>query len=369
MIKNRFYHTITYLKGCLMRKNCFLFLLLLLVAQGSSMAASRFLLQTELRTNYNGGVSGQFYTGYSYDESGNRVQKRVFDGIDSTAVLMSREVLSYDAFGNITQVLLLSATGDTLSIVRNTYGANGLESAATINKNGTTRFIDSLFYSGGIVVEQSRTNATGTKMFLHRYSYTGALLNADSLFEPDGASGFIPTQARLVSYNNDNTVAQEVQWRKSGTSWYAVGTTKMAYSQNLLLAAALYETDGVSGVLTDSLAYLYDTNGNRIKESHYDNERMLTYDIAYTWTGKVNVIVAGRISSAHPRVLYRDGRIVFSTPFSGMITLCSMNGRTVSRIHVENSKHAIISCQHASGRYVAMLDGTIKQTFPITINN
>lgn len=123
------------------------------------LGANRFLLQTELRTNYNGGTSGKFLTGYTYDESGNHIQKRVFDGIDSTTALMSREVLSYNTNGQLTQDLLLSATGDTLSIVRNTYGTSGLESASTLNKDGSTRFIDSLFYCSNKSLKRLGKNA------------------------------------------------------------------------------------------------------------------------------------------------------------------------------------------------------------------
>ena len=354
-----------------MKKKCFLILLLLLVFKGTSLGAERFLLQTELRANYNGGASGKVFTGYTYDESGNRIFKRVFDGIDSAAALMSREVLSYNANGQITQNLLLSATGDTLSIVRNTYGVSGLESASTLNKNGSTRFIDSMFYSGGTLAQQSRYNAAGAKTFLNRYTYTGGLLNADSLFEPDGAGGFAPTQARLVSHNGDSTVAQESQWRKSGSAWYAVSTTKMTYSQNVLLSTAVFETDGVSGALTDSLSYHYDLYGNRTKESHYDNERTLTYDIVYTWKDmEPPVVVASRNAlKSVQRDSYRDGRIEFITPFTGILTVYSANGRKVSQTRIEKCNSAMLNCQAANGMYYAMLSGTTKETFPIIINN
>jgi hypothetical protein len=344
--------------------------LLLCIFPVVCFGADRYQLQTELRTNYNGGTSGKFFTGYTYDESGNRILKRVFDGVDSTAALMSREVVLYDVNGQITQDFLISSTNDTLSIVRNSYGANRLTAASTLNKDGSIRFIDSMFYSGGIVIEQSRCNASGAKVFFHRYTYTSGLLKADSLFEPDGAGGFTPTQAWLVFHNSDSTVAQDVQWRKSGAAWYAVGTTKMIYNQKLLSSTTMYETDGVSGALTDSLAYAYDQDGNRLKESHFDNEKTLTYDITYTWkdTQPVGVIVSGNVAKSLQRVSYLDGRIVFSTPFTGIITIYSANGRKVSMNRIENSKCATLDCHASSGLYYAMLSGTMKQTFPITIN-
>jgi hypothetical protein len=344
--------------------------LLLCIIPGVCLGSDRYQLQTELRTNYNSGISGKFLTGYTYDASGNRILKRVFDGVDSTATLMSREVLSYNASGQITQDLLLSATGDTLSIVRNSYGSSGLTAASTLNKDGSIRFIDSVFYSDGTVIEQSRCNASGAKVFFHRYTYIDGLLNADSLYEPDGALGFVPTQVRIVSHNSDSTVAQEVQWRKSGAAWYAVGTTKMIYSQKLLISTTMYETDGVSGALTDSLVYTYNQDGNRTKESHFDNEKTLTYDIAYTWkdTQPVGVIVSGNVAKSLQLVSYLDGQIVFSTPFTGIITIYSAIGRKVSMNRIENSNYATLDCHAAKGIYYAMLNGTSKQTFPITIN-
>lgn len=348
-----------------------IFVLALLLCPAFCLGDNRFLLQTELRTNYNGGSPGKFYTGYTYDESGNRIQKRVFDGVDSAAALISREVLSYDANEQLTQDLLLSATGDTLSIVRNSYGSSGLKSASTLNKDGSTRFVDSMFYSGGVLTQQSRFNASGTKVFFNSYTYTGGLLKADSLYESDGAGGFAPTQARLISHNSDSTVAQEVQYQKSGTAWYAVSTTKMSYSQKLLLSTAVYETDGASGALTDSLAYLYDMYGNRTKESQFDNERTLTYDIVYTWkdTQPSGVISFGNALPALQQVCFRNGHIVFSTPFTGTITVYSVDGRKLSQNRLENSSCAILGYHGANGRYYAMLNGTTKQIFPITINN
>jgi hypothetical protein len=355
-----------------MKKSYFLVLLSLLVVHGSNLGANRFLLQTELRTNFNGGVSANIFTRYTYDESGNRIFKRVFDGLDSTVALMSREALSYNIEGQISQDLLLSASGDTLSIVQYTYGTNGLEIVSTLNKSGSIRFIDRMSYSGEMLTEQSRYNSSGTKIFFHRYSYSRGLLNADSLFESDGAGSFAASQTRLISYNTDSTVAQEMQWRKSGTTWYEVSTTKMAYTQRLLLSTAVYEADGSSGALTDSISYVYDLNRNRTKESHFDKERMLTYNIVYTWIDlqPVGIIISrNAVSSAQQRVCYRDGQIVLSTPFTGTVTIYSVDGCKISQNHLEHGNRVMLGSRTANGRYYAMFSGISKQFFPITINN
>jgi len=130
--------------------------------------ANRFVLQSELRTNYIEGLSTKTFTGYTYDDDGNRILKRVYDGVDSAASLMSREIFAYDASGRVIRDLLISATGDTLSIVNNTYGDDGLVCASTFNKDGSVRFKDSLIYGGGNLIEQRRYNASSTMTFFHR---------------------------------------------------------------------------------------------------------------------------------------------------------------------------------------------------------
>jgi hypothetical protein len=344
---------------------------LIVLCPALCFGADRFLLQTELRTNYSGGAAGKIFTGYTYDASGNRIAKRVFDGIDSLAALMSRELSSYDAQSRLSQVLLLSSAGDTLSIVRNTYGASGLICAATLNKNGSIRFIDSLIYTSGVHTEQRRYNSSATMTYFHRYAYVSGLLSADSMYESDGQGGFAAAQALIITRNADSTVSKEAQWRKSGDSWYAVGTTKMSYSGKRLLSAASYETDGVSGNLTDSLAYEYDANNNRIKETAFDNERVKEYDIVYTWldTQPVSILSGRPAGVIAQRVVFRDNEFRFGAPFSGIVTLYTVSGGMVSRVCVNNRETAGLGIKAASGRYIAMINGIIKQSLIVTINN
>lgn len=333
--------------------------------------ADRFVLQSELRTNYIEGLSTKTFTGYTYDDDGNRILKRVYDGVDSAASLMSREIFAYDASGRVIRDLLTSATGDTLSIVNNTYGDDGLVCASTLNKDGSMRFKDSLIYGGGNLIEQRRYNASSTMTFFHRYGYTSGLLAADSLFERNATDGYEATRALAVSHNADSTVSQEVQWRKSGSSWYAVGTTKMVYQQKRLISASSYETDGSSGRLLDSLAYAYDANGNRIAETDFDDARTKVYDIVFTWfdTQQVTVSAVNNERMTKRRVVFRSGALHFDAPFTGTVTVYTASGAIAGRATVNNQVTSALLIRTAFGRYVARIDGTTQQSILFSINN
>jgi hypothetical protein len=343
---------------------------LLLLYPALCLGADRFLLQTELRTTYTGAFAAKSFTGYNYNASGNRIARRVFDGVDSSSALMSRELFTYDADSRLSQDLLLSATGDTLSIVRNTYGSGGLICAATLKKDGSVRFTDSLIYSGAVLAEQRRYNSSATMTYFHRYAYVSGLLCADSLFEPDGANGFAATQALLISRNADSTVAREAQWRKSSDLWYPVGITKMTYTQKLLVSAATYEADGSSGALTDSLAYAYDAHGNKIKESSFSDDKTLVYEIASIWFDTQPIDVLAFLHAEMPvhHVAFRNGRISFGAPFTGTVTVYSAAGCKVTQLRFDKSESSLLGFKAASGRYFATANGTLNQTFSFVLN-
>lgn len=129
---------------------CMFVLVCVVLVQSVCLAQERFVLKSELRTNFSEGGSVSAFTGYHYDTRGNRIERRVFDGIDSTVALMSSVKYSYDAQDRCIEELLVEAGGDTLSIVRYTWGADGLISAVTLSKDGRVRYSDSLRYTGGL---------------------------------------------------------------------------------------------------------------------------------------------------------------------------------------------------------------------------
>jgi hypothetical protein len=341
-----------------------------MLAQGICLAQERFVLDAELRTNFSGGGSVSAYTAYHYDTEGNRVERRVFDGVDSAAALLSSVRYTYDAQDRCTEELLVDDGGDTLSIVRYTWGADGMLSAATLRKNGAVRFTDSLRYTGGLLSALERYNGAGERTWYRRYGYEDGLAATDSLYEPDGGGGFAATQARLLSRNADSTVASEAQWRVAGGAWYLISTTVMSYTDKELVSATTYEGDGASLRLMDSLAYTVDSDGNRTLEEHFDNERTKTYAIAYTWRDtQPTTTIAQGAGPVRSRVAWRNGRVEFGRPVSGSLVVFSVDGRRVWEQRLANAEFAAVPAALGAGRYVAMVRGEINQSVSITIHN
>lgn len=349
---------------------CMFVLVCVVLVQSVCLAQERFVLKSELRTNFSEGGSVSAFTGYHYDTRGNRIERRVFDGIDSTVALMSSVKYSYDAQDRCIEELLVEAGGDTLSIVRYTWGADGLISAVTLSKDGRVRYSDSLRYTGGLQRAQERYNASGVLTWYHHYGYQNGLLTTDSLYEPDGSSGFTPMQARLLSHNANSTIATEAQWRVSGGTWYLISTTVMGYADDKLASATTYEGDGGSLRLVDSLAYTVDSWGNRTKEEHFDNEQTKTYEIVFTWFDtQMTVTIARAAGAVHPNIAWRNGRVELGRPVSGSLLLCSIDGRRVYGQRLTNENFVALPSGLSAGRYVAMIRGTVNQSLSITINN
>jgi hypothetical protein len=328
------------------------------------------VLISELRTNHADGTEA--FSAYTYDFAGNRIDKRIWDGVDSSALLMSRCMYSYDEDNRISREILLDTGNDTLSIVSYAYGSDGAVCIATRRKDGSIRLKDSLFYTEGKLHEWRRYNAADTMTFFHCFGYTGGILTADTLFEPDGAAGFSPTQVRSIGYNSDSTVARESHLRKTGGQWYCITTTVMTYNQKRLQSATTLETEGLTGRLVDSLAYEYDAADRRIKESYFDNERTLIYAIDYTW----GLPPWSRIVPDRPMTLYRtapayyaNGVLRFWAPFTGMVDLYSAGGRRIGSMQLRNVSLTSITPALAAGRYVARCSGTVCQSFTFTIHD
>ena len=344
--------------------NC-MFLLFLLPC--IAIAQPRFVLESELRTGYTGSNPQPSFTHYTYDTEGNLANRRVFDGVDSLAELMSRIVYSYDSQNRRTEELLLDAGGDTLSIVRYVHGSSGVRSVSVFRRDGTLRYRDSLLYSGGNLVEERRYGATGTMSFYRRYSYTANRLSADTLYEPDGG-GFSAIQARLISRNSDVTVSQEAQWRVSGSQWYQISTTEMGWENGNLMMAVKYESDGASKRLIDSLAWNYDSHGNRTREEYYDNERVKNYDIVYTWRDTHTGVLAQSWRNTSAGMSWRNGRLEFGVPVSGSVMILGLDGRRLYERQIQSVKTVSLPEGLASGRYIVSMLGTVNNSFPITIN-
>ena len=352
-----------------MKKCLIAMMLFLIVIQGVSIGKERFQLVSALRTGYGDASGKTSYTAYHYDSEGNRIDQRVFDGADSMAAMMSGIIYSYDSKDRCAEELLLGEKGDTLSIVKYAHGSNGLLSASILRKDGSRRFKDSLLYSDEMLVEQRRYGETGTMTFYRRYTYKSKLLCADSLYEPDGDGKFTATKARLISRNDDGTVSLEAQWLLSGGKWYQTSSTVMAYQKDNLISATTYETDGTAKRLVDSLAWAYDSHGNRTKEEFYDLERVKNYEIVYTWRDTQPENVLSEFGRKKPRVIsWRNGRLEFGTPMSGSVTIVRADGRQVARRSINRQHIVDLGTGLSAGRYIVMARGAVNQTLSININ-
>jgi hypothetical protein len=297
--------------------------------------------------------------------------KRVFNGVDSTTSLLSRQVFTYDASLRLIKTILASAEGETLSITMKNYGPAGLTDTSILNKNGGLRFKDSIIYINGIISEQRRYNSALSLTSFHHFTYTSSLLTADTLFETDGAGGFVASSASIFNYNSDSTISSKTYWLKQDAAWYAINTTKMAYDDRFLDNVTTYQTDGSSGHLVDSIVFEYDNNGNRIKELKFDNERSLVYDIIYKWSDPKSPVVVSlpQIQLTRQEVVFKNGILNFATPFTGTLFLYTPSGCLANHISIQHQKTATLSSKQGHGRYIVKLSGSTNLTSVITLGD
>jgi hypothetical protein len=340
-----------------MKRNSLLLVILLCTV---SFGTTRFLLESELRTDYNGSATNNFLTSYTYDTQGNRLLTRVWDGLDSiNKTPISKCMISYTLNGLVAEELLLGQLGDTLSICRYAYKDSMPVLCKVLRKDGTLRYSDSLLYDvNKHQVEMRRYTSASAMTYYHRYSYNvSGQKVADTLYEQVNAPAYIPTQAVIFSYNTDGSVNSEASWRISGSQYYLIRTVKFGYSSLQLISATTYEGDGTSNVLMDSLAYAFDNFGNRTQEEEYDNARIKLHRIVYTWhdTQITAVGVSAAQNSLSLVPVTRERSIVFSRPFSGSAAIYGMNGKAIDARIMENAVRYDLPSSLGKGHYILSL--------------
>lgn len=348
---------------------------MLLFVPALCLGSARFLLDSELRTDYTDGAStNQFLTGYSYDVSGNRVQTRVWSGTDTTVAPGSISKFTYDTSGIITKELLLSGA-DTSSIVNYAYTGGKLIAIHTLAKDGALRFTDSLLYDGqGNVIEEQRISSAGVKTFFHRYALNAqGKTVADSMYELVSGS-YLASQAYIYVYNADSTVASETQWRLSSDSWDCISTAFMRYAARSLISVATHERDGSGTLMTDSLAYTYDVNGNRTKEEKFDGASTMVQRIVYSWRDtQPNSVLMNSKRFGDERLFMgnRQGRLSVDYGFrnQGEISIFDMTGKRLCRVAVGHS--GIVALQGiGKGSYIAVfISGSSRRVMNFTQYN
>jgi len=340
---------------------------MLLLNSALCFSNERFLLKSELHTQYGDNSFSQSFSAFYYDRYGNRIQIRSFTGADSNSSLMSSTVHAYDNQNRCIQSISLNSSGDTLSNIHYKYNNTGLTSSTTLRGNGSISFKDSSIYTDGLLTELRRYNETGEILFFRRFSYSNGLLRADSIFERQ--TGFTATQSRIIARNADKTVSSETIWQVSNQNWYCISTTTMDYASGNLISATKYENDGTTRLIIDSLSYLYDENGNCIKSVHFDNDRNITYDIVFTWFEPESHLGTVAKVSLLPRfhITVHDGQIIFGKQIKGTVAFCRPDGKLVYQQCIQKKKQISFPASIASGRYIVVIHGDINHSQSLTI--
>lgn len=244
-------------------------------------AEQLFFLHSEIWRNLGGQGGAALITSYQYDSQGNRILKGVRPLPDSTGPFQASTRYAYDTQGRLASAILLDGA-DTSSMVEYAYDASGnLAVFRTREKDGSLRLTDSLIYDGKGRLVETRRLAGGVLTQSHLYGYNSDdKVVSDSVFERQGNT-FSAAQAILTAYGSDGAAIAESYFRESGGVWYKIHTVKLRYTGLLLSSRARYHGD--AGALVDSVAYAYDADGNRIKESGFDDELDPVYSIDYSW--------------------------------------------------------------------------------------
>jgi hypothetical protein len=304
-----------------------------------AQAQTLTVLQSELRTTFGDLDSAQVLSAYAYDNQGNRVTRAVYDGPDSTAPRMSASTFRYTASSKLAEELIETGA-DTLTLTRHSYNADGdLSASRTYGPGLALRFRDSCVYDAGRLIETIRfTGIDVTPLFYHIYSYdlTSNLKTSDTLFE--ASSGvFAATQVVAFAYTPEGRVSSESSWRRSGSAWFQITTTSMTYAAGKLTAVTTRNGSAVSGACTDSIAYAYDADGNRVTEATFNDEAVLSQRVAFTWMQipVVRAIIPLADRSAPRRVASEAnlffnvaGRSVGSVPTAHLILIGVRDGST-----------------------------------------
>ena len=322
-------------------------------------AKDRFLLQSKLFTIYASGSQTVVFTGYSYNDSGYRVEENAYNGADSSAAVMSSTVYVYNQDNTLSDEVLKTATGDTVSIVRYGYDSNKRAIAvSTLTKQQSLRYVDSMGYDADGHMTAKRRYSGGILNFYNTYSYNAdGKKISDTLHETNGI-GFIATQAVIFSYDANGYVLNERNYRFQAAAWYLISANKMAYSSaGLLVSVTQYEGDGADNLMQDSLAYAYDNSGNQTRELHYDNDRTLISATDYKWIDTQPVRIDLERISEKSVYRYEYGKLLLAD-IQGTVrlSLYDARGRLVGQFQHQGAPWCKVALPDLGrGSYIAVI--------------
>lgn len=236
-------------------------------------AEMRFQLITETWTNLAaGGAPGTgTFTAHTYDGGGNRIRTEIFIGEDGSGERTEHREFAYFPDGLLElQSIWTGIGGDLESRTSHRYDArNRLEAKVVSGPDGSERFRDTYAYDGSDRIA-TETRWKGESInFARRYLWNpdGSALR-DTLLEAAGTA-LIAVQATVHGSGRTSGEKRESRFRKQDGVWYHVEDTFRAYGAGLLLHAATYP---VGGRRLDSMAYAYDSEGNRVREERFTGD-------------------------------------------------------------------------------------------------
>lgn len=261
-----------------------------LIAAGMTLACATgawsqgFRLDSELHETFGASGSSLSFIAYGYDDAGNRIERRGFNGADADAPASGTTTYEYGQGGKLIREVTRSGR-DTVSDIAYDYGLSGqAERIEVKGPRGAVRYVDSLAYDPqGLLIRETRF-VSGTATFWKRYAYDGSGRRAaDTLFEPDSAARFLPTQATTYAYTADGSVAEERRMRNAGGTWFPERSTEMTYAGGQLIRVVTYALAGSAKSMSDSLEITRDAFGNRKTDRAFDDQGALIGRVEYTW--------------------------------------------------------------------------------------
>lgn len=339
-----------------------------------TFSAGRYLLQSELRTNYgpNSTLPPRLTT-YVYSNFGAAIKVFSFKGGDTLSGLDNSIIYGYDSIQRRISMVQLNSGVDTVAVNYYGYNAGGDMNVikTMVNKSGNWQ-IDSLKYDSNHKLLERWHFATITDF--HRYSYNASGQEAaDTLFE-QSATVFMPTQSNIFDYSVTNVISQK-HYFVAGGSWYCDRDSVATYSNNRLLSNAVYDPSGVTPVLMDSLFFSYDTLGNKTEVSHFDKTGARTYTIDYQWFANpyASVLARAQAEKKNLEIAYskRYVSVHHSEYPAGYLAIFTLDGKLVKKETVmAGSNYSMALPGISQGKYIAVYNSSgMRQSLAFNVTN
>ena len=268
---------------------------------------------------------------------------------------------------------LIAGSGDTSEVILFSYDANGNQNVIKTMVNSGNWQIDSLKFDSNQRIVQRWHYSTVTDYHDYTYNASGQEV-ADTLYDSIGTSSFLPSQAFIFDYSVPNVITQK-KYFVTGGAWYFQQDSVWTYSNNKLIASAVHTPTGVLNALVDSFAYSYDTLGNQVLASHFDNTGTRTNSIAYVWFPNPYeaILVRGAPEKKNIQIAYARKTLTLhhSEGPEGYLAVFTMDGRLFKKQPVlAGQDYSMALPGIVPGKYIAVYAASgVKQTLLINVGN